>query len=100
MVADRDEMHRAVLAMGFWATVRIGKVRRCAVTGDGQMLVCADQVDGLGTFVEVEKVAPDGVAGEVVQAELAGFVESLGVATERIEDSYDTLVRAAALTPG
>lgn len=67
-VADRDGMHRVVLAMGFRATVRIGKVRRCAVVGEGQMLVCVDQVDGLGAFVEVERLVPDGVPGEVVQA--------------------------------
>ena len=96
-VADRDQMHQAVLAMGFRPTVRIGKVRKSAVLGGGTVL-CVDEVDGVGTFVEVERMVPEGVPGERVQAELAHFVSALGVEVSRTKDSYDTLVRAA-LTP-
>lgn len=91
-------MHYAVLAMGFRATVRIGKVRRSAVIDGGDTVLCLDEVDGVGTFVEMERLVPDGVPGEVVQAELARFVAALGVEASRTKDSYDTLVRAA-LTP-
>jgi len=35
------------------------------------------------------------VSGEVVQAELAGFVASLGIEAERTEETYDSLVHAA-----
>jgi adenylate cyclase class 2 len=94
-VTDRDQMHEAVLAMGFRATVRIGKVRRSAVIDAGATVLCVDQIDGVGTFVEVERLVPDGVPGEFVQAELAHFVTTLGVETSRTMDSYDTLVRAA-----
>ena len=95
-VADRDQMHRAVLAMGFRATVRIGKVRRVAVVGAGdeRLVLCLDEVDGLGMFMDAERLVPDGVPGEAVQQQLAEFVASLGVAVERAEESYDTLVRA------
>ncbi len=95
-VADRDQMHRAVLAMGFRATVRIGKVRRTAVVGAGdeRLVLCVDEVDGLGVFVEAERMVPDGVPGEAVQAELAEFVASLEITAERARESYDTLVRA------
>lgn len=96
-VADRDQMHQAVLAMGFRATVRISKMRRSAVI-DGGTVLCVDEVDGVGTYVEVERLVPDGVPGEVVQAELARLVTALGVEASRTNDSYDTLVRAA-LTP-
>ena len=94
-VADREQMHRAVLAMGFRATVRIGKVRRTAVVGAGdeRLVLCVDEVDGLGVFVEAERMVPDGVPGEPVQAELAQFVASLEITAERAEESYDTLVR-------
>jgi adenylate cyclase, class 2 len=98
-VADRDQMHQAVLAMGFRATVRIGKVRRTAVIDGNGTVLCVDEVDGVGTFVEVERLVPAGVPGEVVQAELARLVTALGVGVSRTKDSYDTLVRAAALTP-
>lgn len=33
-VADRDQMHHAIMAMGFRPTVRILKVRRTATVGD------------------------------------------------------------------
>jgi len=94
-VADRDQMHAAVVAMGFRPTVRIRKVRRIAVVGD--LALCVDEVDGVGVFLEAERLVGDGVPGEVVQAELAAFVESLGVEAEPVEQTYDTLVRAAAL---
>jgi len=40
-------------------------------------------------------MVPDHVSGEAVQAELAGFVASLGIEAERTAETYDSLVRAA-----
>jgi adenylate cyclase class 2 len=92
-VADRDQMHAAVVAMGFWPTVRIRKVRRTALVGD--VALCVDEVDGVGVFLEAERLVSDSVPGEIVQAGLAEFVESLGIEAEPVEETYDTLVRAA-----
>jgi adenylate cyclase, class 2 len=92
-VADREQMHAAILAMGFRATVRIAKVRRSAELPDG--VLCVDDVAGLGTFLELERIVGDGVPGEAVQAELAAFVAALGIAASRTEETYDSLVRAA-----
>lgn len=92
-VADRGQMHRAILAMGFYPTVRIAKTRRTAVVGG--MSVCVDEVDGVGMFLEVERLVPDGVEGEAVQAGLAAFVAALGIRAERTDETYDSLVRAA-----
>jgi adenylate cyclase class 2 len=39
VVADREQMHRAILAMGFRPTVRIVKTRRTAVLGDVSLCV-------------------------------------------------------------
>jgi adenylate cyclase, class 2 len=90
-VADRDQMHRAVLAMGFWPTVRIVKMRRTGNSGD--LALCVDELDGLGVFLEVERMVPDGVPGTTVQAELSGFVGSLGIEAEQTDQTYDVLVR-------
>jgi adenylate cyclase class 2 len=90
-VADRDQMHRAVVAMGFHPTVRIVKTRRTATVGD--LALCVDELDGLGVFLEVERMVPDGVPGEAVQAELSRFVASLGVDAEQTSLTYDDLVR-------
>ena len=95
-VADREQMHRAILAMGFWPTVRIVKMRRTATVGD--LAICVDELDGVGTFLELERMVPDGVPGESVQAELSGFVAALGVEAEPTELTYDSLVRDALLS--
>lgn len=92
-VVDREQMHRAILAMGFYPTVRIAKVRREARLGD--VVLCVDEVEGLGAFMELERMVPDAVPGEVVQAELVAFVLALGVDAERTEETYDSLVRSA-----
>jgi adenylate cyclase class 2 len=92
-VADREQMHRAIVAMGFYPTVRIAKTRRTAVLDE--LSLCVDEVAGIGMFVEVERLVPDGVPGEAVQAELAAFVAALGIRAERTEETYDSLVRAA-----
>ena len=95
LVADREQMHQAVLAMGFRPTVRIVKLRQTAEIGD--LSVCVDEVDSLGTFLELERRIPFGLSGEIVQADLAAFVSSLGIEAERTPETYDSLVRAAAL---
>lgn len=92
-VGDRAQMHCAILAMGFYPTVRIAKTRRTAAVGD--LSLCVDEVAGIGTFLELERLVADGVPGETVQAELAAFVRALGIEAERIEETYDSLVRAA-----
>lgn len=92
-VVDREQMHLAIAAMGFYPTTRIAKTRRAADFGD--MAVCVDEVDGLGTFLELERIVPDHVCGEAVQAELAAFVTSLDVDAERTTQTYDSLVHAA-----
>ena len=92
-VADRDQMHEAVQQMGFYPTVRIVKTRRTA--RDGGLLFCVDEVERVGSFLEIEKVIGSGQSGEAVQAELHAFACSLGVQLERTSDTYDSLVRAA-----
>jgi adenylate cyclase class 2 len=92
-VADRGQMHEAIMQMGFYPTVRIVKTRRTALLGE--LSLCLDQVEHLGAFLEVEKVIGPGQLGEAVQAELDDFVCSLGVDLERTTETYDSLVRAA-----
>lgn len=95
-VADREQMHHAIVAMGFYPTVRIAKARRAATLGD--LSLCVDEVEGLGVFFELERMVPDTVSGELVQAELADFVTTLGVDAERTEETYDSLIRAALMS--
>ena len=93
-VAERDQMHAALLAMGFRPTVRIVKTRRSAHTG-GRSL-CVDDVEHAGVFLEVEQLVTGEQHGPAAQLELAAFVAALGVPLRRTSDTYDSLVRAAA----
>jgi adenylate cyclase class 2 len=92
-IADRDQMHEAILHMGFYPTVRIAKTRRTARLGE--LSLCLDEVEHAGAFLEIEKVIGPGQSGEAVQAELDAFTRSLGVSLERTIETYDSLVRAA-----
>jgi len=92
-VVDRVAMHGAIVQMGYRPTVRVAKARRVAAAGDCS--VCVDDVEGVGGFVEVERMLPDDGAADAAQAELAAFVESLGIAVTRIGETYDSLVRVA-----
>jgi adenylate cyclase, class 2 len=93
LVEDRDQMHQALLLMGFRPTVRIVKTRRTANVGD--LSICLDEVEHAGVFLEVEKVIGPGGSGSAVQTELDQFVRSFGVGIERLHDTYDSLVRNA-----
>ncbi|MFF5205047.1 class IV adenylate cyclase [Streptosporangium sp. NPDC000396] len=95
-VADREQMHHAIVAMGFHPTVRIVKTRRSAMLGD--VAVCVDEVEHAGVFVEFERTVNGEESGAAVQEELDALARSLGVELERATDTYDSLVRAA-LTP-
>ncbi|MBB6174929.1 adenylate cyclase class 2 [Nocardiopsis mwathae] len=92
-VADRDQMHAAVMEMGFRPTVRITKTRRTATTAG--MTLCLDEVEHAGYFLEVEMTVDDDRDGADAQAHLDTFVQELGIHTERTTDTYDSLIRAA-----
>jgi adenylate cyclase class 2 len=92
-VADREAMHHAALCMGYRPTVRIIKTRRTASIGDCSL--CIDDLEGIGGFVEAERIAPDDIDAQAVQIELAALVESLGVTVTRTTETYDSLVHAA-----
>lgn len=92
-VADREAMHGAILHMGYRPTVRVAKTRR--VTSLTNCSLCVDDLEGVGAFVELERLVPDDADADGVQAELAGFVTSLDIAVARIAETYDSLVRAA-----
>ena len=93
-VADRGQMHAALLAMGYRTTVRIVKNRR---TGRlGKMSICVDEVTDLGTFLEVEQLTAGDESGAAIQERLDAFVATLGLNATRVHDTYDSLLREAA----
>jgi adenylate cyclase class 2 len=92
-VEDREAMHHAALHMGYRPTVRIIKTRRTASIGSCSL--CIDDLEGVGGFIEAERMAPDDADAQAVQVELAALVESLDAVTTRTTETYDSLVHAA-----
>lgn len=92
-VADREAMHGAIVHMGYRPTVRVAKTRRVATLENCSL--CVDDLEGVGGFLELERLVPDDVAAGGVQAELAAFVTSLGITADRTGATYDSLVNAA-----
>jgi adenylate cyclase, class 2 len=95
-VTDRRAMHQAVLHMGYRPTVRIAKTRRTATLEDCSL--CIDEVNGVGGFLELERLAPDHAdaqAIQAIQADLAAFASSLGIAATWTDQTYDSLVHTA-----
>lgn len=93
-VGCREQMHEAIMAMGFYPTVRIVKTRRTGRLDD--MLLCLDEVDGLGAFFEIEVMVGGDRPAADVQRELDQFACSLGVELARSTETYDSLLRAAS----
>ncbi len=88
-ITDAEEMRGALELMGYHEVVAVRKIR--TKTRYNDMEICFDEVDGLGTFVEVEKITE--CDAEVTQEELFVFLETLGVKREdRVVNGYDTLV--------
>ncbi len=96
VVADREQMHHALLAIGYRPTVQVAKTRRVGRM-DGYAL-CVDQVDGVGAFLEVEAMTAMTDDMAAVQAQLASWVSGLGPPLERIGATYDQLAPPARVT--
>ncbi len=93
IVEDREQMHDAILAMGYRPTVRVVKQRRTArVSGYS---LCVDDVEGVGAFLEVEAVAEHTDDMVRVQDDLAIWVDRLGAPLQRTAATYDQLVQNA-----
>lgn len=98
VVADREQMHAALVTMGFVPTVRIVKTRRGGRWGN--VSLCLDTVADLGVFVELEAMIEADRSGRDAQEYLDGLIRSLGVLVQRTTDTYDSLLRAVASAVG
>ncbi len=85
-----DELTQILTLMGYPQTLTIQKTRTKQRHGD--YTICIDEVEGLGTFIEVEQLVESGDVS-VIQDELFAFLVSLGIqAEDRVLDAYDTLL--------
>ncbi|KKT40680.1 MAG: Adenylate cyclase [Parcubacteria group bacterium GW2011_GWA2_44_13] len=89
-ISSSEEFEKALILMEYKPIVEIQKIRRKAKFNDFE--ICLDEVKGLGSFIEVEKITEDDDANRV-QDELFGFLKNIGVdEKDRVLQGYDTLI--------
>jgi adenylate cyclase class 2 len=89
-ISSKEEIEQAILLMGYNRASRVNKER--VTTEYNGCEICIDEVEGLGSFIEMEKLAEDG-DGDKIQEELFQFFETLGIKREdRVREGYDILM--------
>jgi adenylate cyclase class 2 len=90
-IVDSAEETRAILEMlGLKEAVRTIKKRQKAMCGGYE--ICIDEVEDLGTFIEVEKIADEKDADRILE-EILEFLAPLGVSAEdKVTKGYDILM--------
>lgn len=91
-IENPSEMRAAIELMHYELFVEVVKTRRKTKLGDIEL--CVDEVEHLGTFIEAEKLCPDDADGDTVRAELWQLLESFGISrADETTKGYDILMR-------
>lgn len=96
VVEDPNRMAEALELMDFKKVMIIKKMRqKTDYQGDE---ICFDEVEGLGSFIEMERLVKESEGTEKIQEELFSFLKNLGIKQEdRISEGYDILIYKASL---
>jgi len=92
-IDDPEAMKDIMKLLGYQEAVRVNKAR--IETKYQDYTICIDQVEGLGDFIETERLIDEAEDkdAEKVQEESLVFLESLGVdRSNRQDKGYDTLM--------
>lgn len=90
-VSSRDMMEQILMLQGYKEAVRVQKTRRTAVYNGWE--ICLDEVDGLGSFIEVEHMAEDGADPQTIYESLKVFLSSIGVEESAVTTMrYDSMI--------
>lgn len=89
-VDNAEQMRKMLEHLEYKCLVEVKKTRQKA--NKNGISICVDQVEGLGTFIEVEKMT-DNENSKKIQEELFLFLVSLGIKVEdRVHQGYDTMM--------
>ena len=92
-VSNRDEMEKIISTLGFTLYSDLTKTRQKAKFNDIE--ICIDEVQDLGTFIEVEKLTDQDADGLVIEVELWKVLESFGInKSDQVHEGYDVMHRA------
>lgn len=90
-VSSRDVMEQILLLQGYKEAVRVQKTRRTAAHNGWE--ICLDQVEGLGSFIEVEQMAEDGADPRAIYESLKAFLGSIGLQESAVTTMrYDIMI--------
>lgn len=90
-IDDHIEITKMLDRLGYKFAVKVNKKRRIAKYRG--LEICLDEIEHLGDFVEVEKLAADDADVDSIQLELWGLLCKFGVEPpERVHKGYDTLM--------
>ena len=88
-VSDPKAVHSILTTLGWNPVVEVKKIRRKGKLGEYE--ICLDDVEKLGTYVELEKMESDNADPEKVREELFLVLESFGLSrTDEEIRGYDT----------
>ncbi|MGV9002236.1 MAG: class IV adenylate cyclase [Candidatus Saccharimonadaceae bacterium] len=91
IVADEKELKSIIENLNFELYSDITKTRQKAHLGEIE--ICLDYIEGLGSFVEAEKLTSEDIDYALVVEELWGLLESIGVLrSDEVTDGYDVLM--------
>ncbi len=91
MIGNSDEVARMLREIGFSKYVEIEKNRMEGKIAD--IVICIDEVKGLGCFIEVEKIVHNDSEIESAEQKVREFLLSLGVNLDQICDKrYHTML--------
>lgn len=90
-VADAEQMRAIIELMHYIPYSNITKIRRKTHVGDTE--VCVDDVEGLGLFIEAEKLCANDSDGDAVREELWHLFNELGISKDdQVTKGYDVLM--------
>ncbi len=90
-IEDPEVMHNILFTLGWHPEVEVKKMRRKGKLGEYE--ICLDDVEKLGSFIEVEKLTNDDANPQEIREELFRVVESLDLSRSDEETrGYDTQI--------
>lgn len=86
-IGSKQEMEKMLALMGYQEAVRTDKIRQKGHLGKWE--ICIDEVEGLGSFIELEELT-DGSETQRVVDEMLTFLGTIGISRDDMfADRYD-----------
>lgn len=86
-IENQETMHEILQTLGYTPVVEVKKIRRTGKLGDYE--ICLDQVEELGSFVELEKLTTEPCDPVAIEEDLLRILEDLGLSrTNQVRNGY------------